>query len=201
MEKYKIHYNYRNKYIYSTRFKFKNDLIKTFSNNNNNKSSHYNYNFLIYSFLSQRDVSGSEEPNIVNIPEPYRDPKITLVNNIDHDYESHSVDVDKDELAMVLVTAGKKKSEARLLLDTCSNLNVITKDFLEKLDSYERIGTTKSRIRQAAKDCEVQENLVVKVPVFIGKLQMNIIFRVIDHPDTFYDLLIGVTERLFQYYN
>jgi len=93
---------------------------------------------------------------------------------------------------MVLATAGKNKCEARLLLDTCSNLNVITKEFLEKLDTYEKVGTIKSRIRQAAKDCEVQESLVVKVPVYIGKLHMDIVFRVIDHSDTFYDLLIGL---------
>ena len=75
MEKYKIHYNYRNKYVYSTLSlnHFKDDLIKTFSYNKNNKSNQYNYNFLIYSFLSQKDVSGSEEPNIEDIPEPYRD--------------------------------------------------------------------------------------------------------------------------------
>ncbi|ORX86085.1 hypothetical protein BCR32DRAFT_275765 [Anaeromyces robustus] len=63
IEKYKIHYNYRNKYVYSTLGlnHFKNELIKTFSNNNNNKSSHFNYNFLIYFFLSQKDVSGSNK--------------------------------------------------------------------------------------------------------------------------------------------
>ena len=120
------------------------------------------------------------------------DPEITLVNNLDHDYESNSIDLEEDELAMVLATAGSNKMEARLLLDTCSNLNVITKDFLEKIGPYESVGFTKSRIRQAANDCEIQESLVVKVPIYIGNLSMNITFRVIDHPDTFYDLLIGL---------
>ena len=76
MNKYKIHYNYRKKYIYSTLGlnHFKNNLVKNLSHKSNLKSKiSYNYNFLIYSFLSQKDDSGSEEPNLEDIPEQYRD--------------------------------------------------------------------------------------------------------------------------------
>ena len=76
MSKYKIHYNYRKKYIYSTLGlnHFKDKIVKTFTRKHNPRSRiFYNYNFLIYSFLSQKDDSGSEEPNIEDIPEPYKD--------------------------------------------------------------------------------------------------------------------------------
>ena len=50
-------------------------IIKSYTRNTRpkrNKPS-FNYNFLIYSFLSQKDDSGSEEPNIEDIPIQYRD--------------------------------------------------------------------------------------------------------------------------------
>jgi len=76
MNKFNIHYNYRKKYVYSTLGlnHFKNNIVKTFTHKHNPRNrTFYNYNFLIYSFLSQKDDSGSEDPNPEDIPEPYRD--------------------------------------------------------------------------------------------------------------------------------
>jgi len=66
------------------------------------------------------------------------DPSITLVNNIDHSYDSNSKEVLEDELAMVAVTVGN--ITARLLIDTCSNVHVITSDFLSKISGYKKVG-------------------------------------------------------------
>ena len=53
---------------------FKSNLIKSTPKNLSSvKHSFFNYNFLIYSFLYQKDESGSEEPNIKDIPDQYRD--------------------------------------------------------------------------------------------------------------------------------
>jgi len=77
MHKFHIHYNYEKNYIYSTISlnHFKNNIIKSFTRNTKPKrrNSSFNYNFLIYSFLSQKDDTGSDEPNIEDIPIHYRD--------------------------------------------------------------------------------------------------------------------------------
>ena len=77
MHKFHIHYNYEKNYIYSTISlnHFKNNIIKSFTRNTKPKRRNpsFNYNFLIYSFLSQKDESGSDEPNIEDIPDQYRD--------------------------------------------------------------------------------------------------------------------------------
>ncbi|ORX45003.1 hypothetical protein BCR36DRAFT_300468, partial [Piromyces finnis] len=120
------------------------------------------------------------------------EPEVTLVNNIDHEYESNSIEINENELAMIQAEVGKPMAEARLLLDTCSNLNVVSKDFLDNLESYEKVGYTKSRIRQAAMDYNSNENLIVKLPIRIGTFNTTLTFRVIDHQDAFYDILIGL---------
>jgi len=77
MHKFHIHYNYSKNYVYSTLGlkHFKNNIIKSFTRNTKPKRRNpsFNYNFLIYSFLSQKDESGSDEPNIEDIPDQYRD--------------------------------------------------------------------------------------------------------------------------------
>ena len=120
-------------------------------------------------------------------------PSITIVNNIAHDYDSKAKEVTEDELAMVRAKVEDKV--ARLLVDTCNNINVITREFLEKLKNYKKIGFCKNRIRQATVDCEPQEDLMVQVPLFVGDLAMNLEFRVINNPDTFYDILIGLKAQ------
>jgi len=79
MKSYKIHYNYDKNYLYSTlNLKdFKSKIIKTFSEKKSSFNNYYgeffDYHLLIYSFLSQKDNTNSEEPNIEDIPEQYRD--------------------------------------------------------------------------------------------------------------------------------
>jgi len=79
MKSYKIHYNYDKNYLYSTlNLKdFKSKIIKTFSEKKSSFNNYYgeffDYHLFIYSFLSQKDNTNSEEPNIEDIPEQYRD--------------------------------------------------------------------------------------------------------------------------------
>jgi len=120
-------------------------------------------------------------------------PSITLVNNISHNYESHSKEITEDELAMVTATVEYKP--ARLLIDTCSNINVITSEFQAKLKNYKKVGFCSSRIRQAAVDCDPNKNLLVQLPLTIGHLTISLTFRVIENSDMFYDLLIGLKAQ------
>jgi len=72
MRKFHIHYNYSKYYVHSILClnHFRNNIIKTFTRNIRPKRRNpsFNYNFLIHSFLSQKDDTGSEEPNIEDIP-------------------------------------------------------------------------------------------------------------------------------------
>ncbi|KAG4085852.1 hypothetical protein H8356DRAFT_1357017 [Neocallimastix lanati (nom. inval.)] len=71
-------------------------------------------------------------------------PSITGVNNIKRSYESNLKEVTDDELAIVLATM--KNEKARLLVDTCSNINV---------------GICNNRIRQVAVDYKKKEEDII----------------------------------------
>ena len=121
------------------------------------------------------------------------EPSITLINNIDHNYISTSKNVDEDVLAMVLATVGN--SRERLLLDTCSNLNVVTEEFLSSLENYKIIGTGSGKIRQAAKDCPDSSSNIVQFSFTIRNYPLMLNFRVLDNPDPFHDILIGLKAQ------
>jgi len=79
-----------------------------------------------------------------------------VLNNIYHDYESKSKEVNEDDIAMVDITVGVK---VKALIDSCSNLSIITKKFLEKLPSkYEPIGISRGRIRLATMNDDYSES-------------------------------------------
>ncbi|KAG4083642.1 hypothetical protein H8356DRAFT_1089387 [Neocallimastix lanati (nom. inval.)] len=121
------------------------------------------------------------------------EPTITIVNNIDHTYKSKTRQVEDEDLAMVKATIGNK--DAKLLIDTCSNLNAITKSFLDTLDNYEELGPCQGRIRQAVQDSEMMSGVMVKLPVRIGSYSTECVFRVLENPDPFYDALIGLKTQ------
>ena len=54
----------------------------------------------------------------------------TIVNNLDHTYKNKNKEPKEDDIAMVDVTVEKVKGKA--LIDSCSNLNIITNQFLRK---------------------------------------------------------------------
>jgi len=120
-------------------------------------------------------------------------PSITLVNNIDHDYNPKPPKVNNEDLAMV--RAEVDNVSARLLIDTCSNLNVVTKEFLSKINNYTEVGLEKGKIRQAATDCNNGDGIVVKFPLSIGDYTLTLKYRVLDNPDSFYDILIGLKAQ------
>jgi len=54
-----------------------------------------------------------------------------LVNNIDHSYISKCKEVQEDDIARV--DASVDGVPSKLLIDSCSNLSIITKRYLDKL--------------------------------------------------------------------
>ena len=119
----------------------------------------------------------------------------TLVNNIDHSYISKSKETSEEDIAMVDVTVDEIPGKA--LIDSCSNLNVITKKFYEKLPgNYEEVGISRGRIRLATKNDEYSEGIIVRIPVKINDYKMIVDFRIIDDDDPFYDLLINFQTQV-----
>jgi hypothetical protein len=69
-----------------------------------------------------------------------------ITNNIDHTYKSKHHEPQEDDIAMVDVIVDGVRGKA--LIDSCSNLSIITKQFLDKLPyQYEPIGVSAGRIR------------------------------------------------------
>jgi len=119
----------------------------------------------------------------------------TLVNNIEHSYVSKRKNIDEDDIAMV--DASVDGVPGKLLIDTCSNLSIMTKQFYNKLpNSYEQIGTSRGRIRLATKNDDYSEGIVIRVPLNINGFCLDVDFRIIDKEDPFYDMLINLKTQI-----
>jgi len=118
-----------------------------------------------------------------------------LVNNIDHTYKSKNIEPNEDDIAMVdIVVDGVK---GKTLMDFCSNLNIVTQQFLDKLPTtYEPIDVSCGRIRLATQNEEYSEDYIVQIPLKINNFEMIAKFRVVDKEDPFYDILIKNFSRL-----
>eukprot|EP00833_Pecoramyces_ruminatium_P008003 jgi/Orpsp1_1/1182035/evm.model.c7180000079596.2 len=118
-----------------------------------------------------------------------------LVNNIEHSYKSKCKEAKDDDIAMVDITIEGIKGKA--LIDSCSNLSIITKKFLDKLPSqYKPVGISCGRIRLATKNDEYAEGYIVKVPIKINQLNMIVQCRIIDKEEPFYDVLINLKTQI-----
>ena len=114
-----------------------------------------------------------------------------LVNNIDHTYKSKNLEPNEDDIAMVDVEVDGIKGKA--LMDSCSNLNIVTQQFLDKLPvKYEPIDISCGRIRLATQNEEYSEDYVVQIPIKINHFEMMVKCRVVNKEDPFYDILINL---------
>ncbi|OUM64785.1 hypothetical protein PIROE2DRAFT_42202, partial [Piromyces sp. E2] len=74
-----------------------------------------------------------------------------LINNIDHTYKSKCKQPYEEDIAMVDITV--KSVKGKTLIDSSSNLSIITKQFLDKIPiNYEPIGISCARIRLATQN-------------------------------------------------
>jgi len=119
-----------------------------------------------------------------------------IVNNYDHSYISKSHEAQEEDIAMVDITVDGVRGKA--LIDSCSNLGVITKKFLEKLPyEYEAFGISAGRIRLATKNEDYSEDPVLQIPVNINnKLKLHVRLRVVENEDPFYDIVINLKTQI-----
>ena len=128
-----------------------------------------------------------------------------ITNNMNHKYKSKHHEPQEDDIAMVDVIVDGVRGKA--LIDSCSNLSIITKQFLDKLPyQYEPIGVSAGRIRLATMNDDYSEDLLIKVPIKINELELLVTCRIIDKEDPFYDILINLKTQIdnqfgYQVYN
>jgi len=92
---------------------------------------------------------------------------------------------------VVDVTVERVKGKA--LIDSYSNLNIITNQFLSKLPSvYEPVGISCGRIRLATINDDYLEDYLINIPIQINNFYMVAICRVIDKEDLFFCILINL---------
>ena len=114
-----------------------------------------------------------------------------LVNNLDHTYKSKNLEPQEDDIAMVDIKVDGVKGKA--LMDSCSNLSIITQQFLDKLPKkYEPVDVSCGRIRLATQNEEYSEDFVIEIPIEIDKLKMLVKCRIVNKEDPFYDILINL---------
>jgi len=116
-------------------------------------------------------------------------PEVEVVNNPYHDYLSKAV----DEHDIAAVQATINGMDAFLLVDACSNANIVSKKFLdEKIKEYQIIGKIDSRIQQALQDDVPRTYDLVELEVSIGHVKFPVLFKVSYNENPFYDALIGL---------
>jgi len=75
----------------------------------------------------------------------YVQPETQYVNNIHHTYKSKSKEL--DDKAIAVFKASVDNVEGKLLADTCSNINLVSNNFLESLSKdYCIVGYSEGRI-------------------------------------------------------
>jgi len=120
---------------------------------------------------------------------------VTVVNNAGHTYKSKCQEVQEEDIAMVDVTVEDVPGKA--LIDSCSNLNIITRNFYNKLPgNYETVGVSRGRIRLATMNDKYSEGEIIRIPIKIKDFQLTADFRIVDDDDPFYDMLINLKTQI-----
>ena len=118
-----------------------------------------------------------------------------VVNNIGHTYKSKCNEPCEEDIDMVDVTVEGVSGKA--LIDSCSNLSIITQQFLNKLLSeYEPIDISLGRIRLATQNYDYWESYIIRVPVKINNLMIMVNCRIVEKEDLFYDILINLKTQI-----
>jgi len=114
-----------------------------------------------------------------------------FVYNYEYDEIKNNNNFKEDDLGIVL--ASVDNIENKLLIDSGSNLNLISVDYFNSLPGqYETVGICHGRICEALGDDTVTDAIVIRLNVLINTYSFYANFCVIDHNTNYFDLLIGL---------
>jgi len=122
--------------------------------------------------------------------------KIKLVSSIDFSEDSNKIPnkdgIIKDE-DTGLVKCKVDNTPGRLLIDSGSNLNLISTSYLNSLPGqYEQVGYCRGLIYEALGDNTVADAIVVRLTLHINNFSFTANFCVVEHDTMYFDLLIGL---------
>jgi hypothetical protein len=106
-----------------------------------------------------------------------------------------SKEANEEDIAMVDVSV--EGVEGKTLIDSCSNLSLITKRFLDKLSSkYEPVGICRGRIRLTTHNDDYYESYMVRIPIKINQLNILVDCRIVDKEEPFYGILLNLKPQI-----
>jgi len=122
--------------------------------------------------------------------------KVKLVSSIDFSEEANKTPnkdgIIKDE-DIGLVSCKVDNTSGRLLIDSGSNLNLVSTSYLNSLPGqYEQVGYCRGRIYEALGDNTVADTIVVRLTLHINNFSLTANFCVVEHDIMYFDLLIGL---------
>jgi len=130
-----------------------------------------------------------------------------IEDNFVYNYEYDEIknnNFKEDDLGIVL--ASVDHVENKLLIDSGSNLNLISVDCFNSLPGqYETVGICHGCICEALGDDTVTDAIVIRLNVLINNYSFYANFCVINHNTNYFDLLIGlktianITSYILQY--
>jgi len=141
---------------------------------------------------SFRKSKGDDEI-IVGLADSYNTlTDLEIVNNPSHDYNSKNV----QEHDITVVKGFVNGATAAVLIDGCSNANLVTRNFLNNsIKNYKIVGSVTSKVHQAMSDAEERVYEIVQLDVNIGNLTISSNFRISEKEDSFYDIIIGLKTQ------
>ena len=90
-----------------------------------------------------------------------------------------------------IINASVDDTEGRLLIDSGSNLNLVSTSYIDSLPgTSEQVNICKGRIYEALGDSTIANVIVVRLKVSISNYTFTPDFCVIDHKDIYFDFLL-----------
>ena len=98
--------------------------------------------------------------------------------------------------SMAVVKGFVNGASAAVLIDECSNGNLVTRNFLNNsIKNYKLVVSVASKVHQTMSDAEEHVYEIVQLDVNIGNLKISSNFRISEKEDPFYDIIIGLKTQ------
>jgi len=105
----------------------------------------------------------------------------------------------EDDLSIVL--ASVDNVENKLLIDSGSNLNLISSNYFNSLPGeYETVGICHGRVCEALGDSSITDSIIVRLNVTINNYSFSANFCIVNHEANYFDLLIGLKTIADNYF-